>query len=244
MFQQLFDDFQLNLFNGVAFEVETVNSCKGDLDGSDTDNDQAPPFTGACLGKTRHGVRSRGLELEVFARPHRYLTTNMGMTLISSRYRNKLVGSDGEGTSGQLFQLPGSRLSNSAAFTMTGSVAWTPPIGGSGLSALAYLDFRHMSRFNTGSDLDIEKEQEPFAVFNARVGIRGPNNRWALELWGQNIFNRDYTMVAFDAPLQGSGTRRGVEQGAVNGFYDRSTSLFGAFLGEPRTFGVTARGKF
>jgi len=46
-------------------------------------------------------------------------------------------------------------------------------------------------------------------------------------------------------PLQGYGTgvfsntMRGVEEGK----YVRSNSLFGEFLGEPRTFGVTLRGK-
>jgi hypothetical protein len=45
--------------------------------------------------------------------------------------------------------------------------------------------------------------------------------------------------VAFDAPLQGSGTVRGVEAG----FYPRSTQLFGAFLAEPRTYGLTLRAR-
>jgi hypothetical protein len=108
------------------------------------------------------------------------------------------------------------------------------------MSGLFYIDGRHMSAFNTGSDLDIEKVQEGFNVFNARVGLRGPNNNWAVELWAQNVFNEDFLQVAFDAPLQGSGTTRGVQQG----FYGRSTQLFGAFLGEPRTYGLTLRAKF
>ena len=242
VFQQLFDDFQLNLFNGIAFEVETVNSCDGDLDvpNGDTDNDQTLPYTGACTGKVRHGVRSRGIEVELFARPHRYVNLNAGATLVSTRYRNRLVGSDGEGTSGQLFQLPGRRISNSSGMTVTASGAWTPPIGGSGLSGLVYVDMRHMTSYNTGSDLDIEKKQDPFTVLNGRVGIRGPNQAWAIELWGQNLWNTDFKQVAFDAPLQGSGTLRGVQAG----FYPRSTQLFGAFLGEPRTYGITLRGKF
>ena len=49
-----------------------------------------------------------------------------------------------------------------------------------------------MSKFNTGSDLDIEKTQKGFAVFNARVGIHGANDAWAIELWGQNLFDKKY----------------------------------------------------
>src|SRR3546814_15732323 len=60
------------------------------------------------------------------------------------------------------------------------------------------------SDFNTGSDLFPEKRQDGYAVFNARVGIRGPQQRLAVEFWGQNIFNQDYSQVAFSTPLQSS----------------------------------------
>ena len=236
IFQQSFDDFQLNLFNGIAFEVDTVNSCEDDLNGTDTDNSG---LTGACTGKLRSGVRSRGVELEFFTRPMPDLTLNLGGIYANTRYRKNLVGANGDATSAQLFQLPGRRLSNSAAFTVTASAGYTPAIGSSGLRGLIYVDARHSSEFNTGSDLDREKIQKPYTVVNGRIGIRGPDQAWAVELWAQNILNKNYKQVAFDAPLQGSGTVRGVEQG----FYPRSTQLFGAFLAEPRTYGLTLRAR-
>ncbi|HYI43266.1 MAG TPA: TonB-dependent receptor, partial [Sphingomicrobium sp.] len=227
-FQQLFDDFQLNLFNGISFEVENVNSCSEDL-----------AADGSCDGKLRSGVRSRGVELEVFARPMPDLSLNFGTTYVDTRYRNNLVGSDGEATSPQLFQLPGRRISNSAAWTSTGSVTWTPPIGTSGLRGLVYLDARYMSDYNTGSDLDIEKMQDAYTVINGRVGIRGPDDMWAVELWARNLLDKDYVQVGFDAPLQGAGTTRAVTEGLST----RSTGLFGAFIAEPRTFGLTLRAR-
>ena len=236
-FHQLFDDFQLNTFNGIAFEVENVNRCSDGLNGADTDNSG---LTGTCTGKIKSGVRSMGVEFEVYTRPMRNVTLNFGGVYAVTRYRQNLVGANGEAISAQLFQLPGRQLSNSAEYTMTGSVTWTPPIGGSGMHGLVYLDARHMSEFNTGSDLDIEKTQSGFNTVNGRIGLRGPNQGWAVELWANNLFNEDYIQVGFDAPLQGSGTERGVRQG----FYSRATQLFGAFLGEPRTYGLTLRGKF
>ena len=237
VFHQLFKNFQLNTFNGLNFIVENINSCKDDLAAADTDND---PATGACTGGTRAGVRSQGIEIEAFTRPMRYLDINAGIVYSDTKYRDNLVGADGKALTNALFQLPGRRVSNSNLWTMTGAVAWTPPIGGTGLSGLVYADARHMSGFNTGSDLDLEKHQDAFTVVNARVGVRGPNNSWSIELWAQNLFDQDFTQVAFDAPLQGSGTERGVLQG----FYPRATQLFGAFIGEPRTFGVTFRANF
>ena len=107
------------------------------------------------------------------------------------------------------------------------------------MHALFYVDGRHASSYNTGSNLDIEKLQKAFTTINARVGLRGADEMWSVEAWAQNIFNEKYMQVAANAPLQGSGTQRGVEAG----FYPASTSLFIAFLGEPRTFGMTLRGK-
>jgi outer membrane receptor protein involved in Fe transport len=236
VFQELFDDFQLNLFNGISFQVENVNGCSDDLDGLDIDNLEN---TGACSGKVRSGVRSRGVELEVFARPLPDLSVNFGTTYANTRYRHNLVGADGGPTSPQLFQLPGRRISNSAKWTNTGSITWTPPLGVSGLKGLVYVDARHMSRYNTGSDLDIEKTQDPYTIVNGRIGVHGPDDMWGVELWARNLFDKNYVQVAFDAPLQGFNAARGVDQG----FYPRSYQLFGAFLAEPRTFGLTLRGK-
>ena len=236
VFRQLFKNFQLNTFNGLNFVVENINSCSDDLGGADTDNSDA---TGACTGNTRAGVRSQGFELEVFTRPIRDLSWNAGVTMADTKYRDNLVGANGEPLTAALFQLPDRRVSNAPKWTMTSSVAWTPPIGGSGMRGLVYADVRYMSQFDTGSDLDIEKTQDSFAVVNGRIGLHGPDDMWGVEFWAQNLFDKNYMQVAFDAPLQGTGTTRGVEQG----FYPRATQLYGAFLGEPRTFGVTLRGK-
>jgi iron complex outermembrane recepter protein len=235
-FYQKFKGFQLNTFNGLNFIVVNVDSCKASLNGADRDLSNA---TGTCTAGTKPGVSSKGLEIEAFLRPVRHVGVNLGLTYTSTRYGNDLVGVGGVAFPGALFQLPGSRLSNSSQYVATGSFSWTPPLGDSGLSGLVYVDTRLQSDTNTGSDLDIEKVQDAFAVTNARIGIRGAEQKWALEFWAQNIFNVDYQQVTFDAPLQGGGTRRQTQQ-----FGTATNQLFGAFLAEPRTYGVTARFKF
>ena len=236
LFHEVFRDFQLNTFNGINFVVENINSCSQDLGGADTDNN---PATGACpSGDLRGGVVSKGFELEAFTRPIRDVQWNAGLVMADTKYRDNLVGSDGAPLTNALFQLPGRQISNAPKWTATTSLAWTPPIN-SWLRGLFYVDARYMSKFNTGSDLDIEKTQPAFTLVNARIGVHGADDSWAIELWGQNIFDKHYIQVGFDAPLQGSGTTRGVEAG----FYPRATQLYGAFLGEPRTFGLTVRAK-
>ena len=134
--------------------------------------------------------------------------------------------------------------------SITSSFSWTPAIGSNGLRGLLYIDARHTGSFNTGSDLDIEKTQKGFAVVNGRIGLTGRDGMWAVELWAQNLLNTNYKQVAFDSPLQGSCTERGAQAGFCTallpgtGFPNRATQLYSAFLGEPRTYGLTLKAKF
>ncbi len=232
-FREEFKDFQLNTFNGTSFVVQNIDGCGEALAANRT------------CGDVTAGLVSQGIELELSATPVRNVRINGGMTYAQAKFRNRLVGS-GDGNTPldpALFLLPGSLNSNAPEFVTTVSFAWTPPIGSGGLTGLVYFDGRMTSDFNTGSDLFPEKNQDGYDVWNARIGLRGPEERWAVEFWGQNIFNARYTQVAFNSPLQGSGSIAQVQTfGAPR--YASGTQLFSAYLAEPRTYGVTLRGKF
>jgi outer membrane receptor protein involved in Fe transport len=235
-FHQSFRDFQLNTFNGLNFFVENINSCETNLNGADTDNIIG---NGACSkDDLKAGVVSKGVEVEVFTRPITDVTLNFGATFADTNYQKNLVGTGGRPLPAALFLLPGSRLSNSAAMVLTTSVGFNPRITESGIRALFYADARHSSKFNTGSDLFIEKIQDDYTVLNGRIGLQGPGGAWGVELWAQNLLNENYKQVVFNATLQGSGNAAAVQRGFTT---TPSTQLFGAFLAEPRTYGVTLR---
>ena len=243
-FYQRFQNFQLNTFNGVNFVVENVQGCSTLAGGNASDTDGVEGNS-ACTGKAKSGVTSKGIELEAFLRPARDLSVNLGLTYADTRYADNLIGNTNlTNTTGSLssafFQLPGARLSNSAKLVTTGAVSWTPDLGHNGLTGLVYMDARYTTKLNTGSDLDAEKLQKGYALFNARLGVHGPDNRWAIEAWAQNLFNVKYQQIAFDMPLQGSGATNAVAQGLAAS----SSQLYGLFLGEPRTYGVTIRHSF
>ena len=241
-FYQEYSNYQLNTFNGVNFEVTNIQACKDDLNGADSDGSAT---TGACASdRLKPGVRSKGIEIEAFLRPVRYVSVNMGLTYVDTLYRRNLVGTGGRPLSPVLFQLPGRGVSNAPRYVATAGVSWTPPIGSSGMSALVYLDARLQSDTNTGSDLDVEKIQDGFAIFNGRVGLYGPERRWGIELWGQNLLNKKYYQIGADMPLQGGGTFRAVAAPAASGLAGTANQLFVGFPGEPRTYGVTLRGQF
>ena len=238
-FRQEFSNFQLNTFNGTVFLVQSINGCKSSLNGGDRD---LSATTGACpAGDVGYGVRAQGVELEASLSPIRDLRVNLGLTYQDTTYRQNLVGSStGAPLDPALRVLPGKNLSNAPQIIATASAAWTPRIGSTGLSGLFYIDSRLSDDYNTGSDLFPQKAQDSFALFNARVGLRGPKEKWAIEFWGQNIFNKSYAQVAFNTPFQAGTTSAPF----TDPQYPGGRNLFSQFLAEPRTYGVTLRGKF
>jgi iron complex outermembrane receptor protein len=65
------------------------------------------------------------------------------------------------------------------------------------------------------------KNQPGFTLVNARLGLGPENRRWQVEAWALNLFNQYYSQVGFDAVAQ--------------------TNSYDAFLGLPRTYGMTLR---
>ena len=250
-FRSDFSNFQLNTFNGTVFLVQTINGCKSSLGDTDTDQstsaaganfNAAAAATGACpAGDVGWGVRAEGLELETALNPSHDLRITAGMTYSKTKYRKDLVGnSAGAPLDPALRKLPGDNLSNAPEFVVTASAAYTPEIGNSGMSLLFYVDGRVTSDYNTGSDLFPQKEQDGFGLVNARFGIRGPDEKWSLEVWAQNLFNQDYAQVAFNTPFQAGTTSAPF----VDAQYPGGRQLFSMFLAEPRTYGVTGRFRF
>ncbi len=237
-YRQTFSNFQLNTFNGISFIVETVNSCASSLGGRDKDLIEG---NSACpAGDVQSGVVSQGIEFEASIRPARNMQVNFGMNYTDTHYRNNLTGFGGRSFPGALFQLPGRKLSNAPSYTVTGGAGWTPDIGGNGMSGLIYADFRYSGEYNSGSDLDAEKVIPGTIIVNARLGVYGRDKRWGVEFWAQNVFNQDYVQIVADGPLQGSGTIRGVQAG----LQASANQLYINFPAEPRTFGVTLKGRF
>ncbi|WP_419814070.1 TonB-dependent receptor [Glacieibacterium sp.] len=236
-FRQEFKSFQLNTFNGTVFVVQNINSCSNNLNGGDTDSSGA---TGVCTGKIKPGVISQGVEIESAVYPARNLALTVGYTYADTHYGKNLVGStSGAALDPALFLLPGRQVSNAPKHVVTASLGFTPDVGTNGMSALFYVDSRLSSDYNTGSDLFPEKAQDGFVTVNARIGLRGKDQRWSVELWGQNIFNKNYQQVAFNAPFQGAGSAA-----QVAAFGGTGNQLFSSFLAEPRTYGATVRTRF
>jgi len=120
-------------------------------------------------------------------------------------------------------RLPNARLTNSPLWTATGAWTYERPVGDN-LTGLVYVDSRYMSNIVSGSDLAPGKRQPEYFLVNARIGLSTNDERWGVELWARNLLDEEYTVINFDQPLQ--------------------TGSLAAFLGDPRTYGVTLRTRF
>ena len=184
-------------------------------------------------------VTSKGIDLDfLYFTPISGLTLQGGVTRADTRF-NRFAAGDltTPANFGALSLLPGSRLSFAPLYSVSGAVTYDHQISDN-LRVLANVDAKYSSSYNTGSDLDPNKMQSAYTMVNARVGIGAANRRWAVELWATNLTNVNYRQVVFDAPLQGQAALD--PSSAAN----RATQTYDAFLGQPRTVGITLRVRY
>jgi outer membrane receptor protein involved in Fe transport len=208
LFHQTYSDFQLNSFLGTSFVVRSIPK-----------------------------VVSQGIDAEILWQPAsvKGLMLQGGVTYADTQYGNEHPTAEFDSTPvlGPLYKLPGSQASFAPKWSASGSATYEWDFA-SNLIGRFNIGAKYMSEFNTGSDLDAEKQQGAYTVVNARIGFGSRNHKWMVELWGLNVFDTDYVQVGFDAPLQAPGTPApGDPLNSYNGF-----------LGAPATYGVTLRMQF
>ena len=160
-------------------------------------------------------VTSQGLDAELLWKTGGWMVQG-GLTYADTRYgHDPLPDTD-------LVLLPGSRPSFAPEWSATASVGYDWRIGT--LKAGAHLGAKYMSSYNTGSDLDPQKQQDAYTLANARFTLGSANDRWSVDFWSQNLTDVEYYQVVIDAPLQ--------------------TGSWNGYLGAPRTYGVTFRLKY
>ncbi|MFC0633012.1 TonB-dependent receptor [Brevundimonas balnearis] len=212
-FDQSFEDFQLNTFLGTAFVVESI-----------------PELT------------SKGVDMDfVWFSPFEGLTMQGGLTYTDARYGDFTAADLAiPGNFGQLSLLPGARPSFAPEWSGSLAMNYERSLG-SGLRGGFNLSAKYVSEYNTGSDLLPFKSQDAFTTVNGRITIGAENDRWAIDLWAQNLLDEEYTQVAYNAFLQGSAFQS--TPNAQGQYYVPAgdTLTYDAFLGAPRTYGVTLR---
>jgi iron complex outermembrane receptor protein len=203
LFDQRYKDFQLNTFTGIQFVVTSLPDVSSK--GADLDINWATPV--------------RGLNLSVGGTYAFTNIDNFGPNLPDFVPGNGALNSAGVPLTARL----NDRLSFAPLWSGVASVVYAIPLTDA-FGIRAIVDEHYDSSYNTGSDLDPRKLQGGYGLMDARLGFGPPDGKWAVEVWSQNVLNKYFNQVAFDAPFQ---------PGTID-----------LFPGAPRFWGVTARVKF
>lgn len=169
-------------------------------------------------------VESRGVDVDaIWSTPVHGLSFQGGVTYADTKIKDF-------GTNGALFDAnrENDRISFAPLWSATASDTYAVPLA-SALMLRTNVGVKYNSEYNTGSDLNPAKIQGGYALVNARIGVGAPDDRWVVELWGRNLTDKNYYQVVFDAPFQHFGAP-----------FPDSNGL-DAYLGDPRTYGVTFR---
>ena len=200
LFYQEYSNFQLNTFNGLVFVVDSIPK-----------------------------LRSEGIDTDFvwFALPN--LSLQGGVTVADTRYDLSSTELAALALKTGFQGSRGSRLSLAPLYSSSLSGTYSHDLG-EHYKGRFNVGIKYSSGYNTGSDLDPGKRQAGYALVNARLSVGPKTDRWSVELWAENLFDRDYKQVAFDSGFQNVPTN--------------ATGTLDAFLGAPRTFGATFRAKY
>jgi iron complex outermembrane receptor protein len=103
------------------------------------------------------------------------------------------------------------------------------PISSSGVKGFVHGDLAFKSSYFTTNDRS--EKQDGYSLANARIGIRGEDDRWEASLWCRNCFDTKYRTIDFRIPLDGARFN-----------FDGASVL--SYIGESRFYGVTLQYKY
>jgi iron complex outermembrane receptor protein len=181
-----------NDYRDIQLSVTTVNTVGGVF----------PDFRNAGRGT------AQGAELEWRARLHRHLSWDGHVGYLDTRY-DEYIDRGVDVASSRVFP-------NAPRWTAGTSLAADLPLA-SGASLRARLDGRYQAQVRSTTDLSPLLVQPGYAVWNASLSWRSPDQRWELTLRAANLGDTRYLTSGFTYPF-----------GITTGYY-----------GPPRTHSLT-----
>jgi outer membrane receptor protein involved in Fe transport len=166
-----------------------------------------------------------GVEIESTLEPIDGLLLNNSITYADSRYGHDVVTIGFP--AGAPTILAGQRLTQAPLWTYNLGGNYETPTGWWDTNLFTSVSGNFRSSYNTGSDLNPNKRQGAFITVNAQLGLKSSDDFWEFSVWGRNVFNVHYNVVAFNTPAQQA-------TGAPS-----AASAISVFPGDPATYGVT-----
>jgi iron complex outermembrane receptor protein len=153
------------------------------------------------------GLRVRGVELELNARPTHALTLGASVAYNQAVYTDftsfcytgqPISGAAGVGcyalpSGANVANLAGTQLPNAPEWNLTGRFDYTRPIGGGlALNASANVSWRSATLSQEGNP---NTRTDPYALVNATLGIGGERGQWRVGIYARNLFNQRFRLI-------------------------------------------------
>jgi outer membrane receptor protein involved in Fe transport len=187
-------------------------------------------------------AQSTGAELEMQAFLTDSLGLNLALTYTDSRYPDDCAPASAPA---QVRALCGQDLTNAPDFVGILGADFETPITDSGIRFFASGSVRYESdrrtstqAVNVGTTIPLAYDiQDANTKVNLRMGLTAPDESWALEFWGNNIFDEQTRNVTFNVPLRGGSY-------LIPVFGPDANTARGVYIQDPATYGVTLRTRF
>ena len=173
-------------------------------------------------------VRLRGFELETSFKPAKVLSLDFNAAYNDAKYLSydnapaPIEYQAALGGAAATLSLTGYQLRNAPKWTLQGGGNLDQPVGND-LRLTAYANTSWKSRTAFINPRSIYGWQPAYAVVNAGIGIKAPDDRWSANLWSKNLFDKRYA--------------------ATFGAASALTPII-EILGDPRSYGITLAHRF
>ena len=142
-------------------------------------------------------LTSKGVSAQLFGRPVRGLTTNIGVTYLDAEYgpgysiadfRNMVVSAEGR------------QLVASSKWKVTASAEYVTALSGA-LDAFVQGDMVYRSKSFSNASNDPILATEGAAIFGGRIGVRTSDEKFGVSIFARNIFDTFRASTRFATPL-------------------------------------------
>ena len=191
-------------------------------------------------------LTTKGVSIAVFGRPVHGLTFNLGAQYADAKYGDgyfvacaqlqtaalgcQTITNTGGTAIGKADNAGGNRLVGSPKWKFTGSGEYEAQLGGN-IAGFAQIDVVYTSRINYNAAFDPLNANAPAAIFGGRLGLRTADGRYAISVFGRNLFDVYRSTIRF-------ATATAAQQ--------RDPRSYSQFTGSDsrRVIGVSLDGKF
>jgi len=158
-----------------------------------------------CVPANIDGVKTKGVEVDIFGRPIQGLTLNFTGIYNPAEYPGGVLAADGT-------DLGGTQLTRSSKTKFTLSAEYATPISGK-LDFVIGGDTTYRSKQSIYPSADAQFIVKSGYITNARLGLKS-GNEWGLYVFGRNLGNTHFPRDLFPTPFQAGGLWQVYDQGA------------------------------